>query len=117
MGEAERDVSIGGRYLDRMEKRDGEWRIAQRTMLYDWYQDFGVSVDWSHGVMGMPFSAPHFSGRANGDSSEVFRSEEQTSELQSLMRNSYAVFGLKKKNIEEKKKQNKQRTNRERRVK
>src|SRR3546814_9313395 len=41
MGEAERDVSIGGRYLDRMEKRDGEWRIAQRTMLYDWYQDFG----------------------------------------------------------------------------
>src|SRR3546814_5915737 len=29
----------------------------------------------------------------------VFRSEEHTSELQSLMRNSYAVFCLKKKNI------------------
>src|SRR3546814_1659113 len=29
---------------------------------------------------------------------ESFRSEEQTSELQSLMRNSYAVFCLKKKN-------------------
>lgn len=72
MGEAERDVSIGGRYLDRMEKRYGEWRVAQRTMLYDWYQDFGVSIDWSQGVMGMPFSAPHFSGRANGDYSEVF---------------------------------------------
>src|SRR3546814_11039836 len=28
----------------------------------------------------------------------VARSEEHTSELQSLMRNSYAVFGLKKKN-------------------
>src|SRR3546814_3530323 len=28
----------------------------------------------------------------------VFRSEEHTSELQSLMRNSYAVFCLKKKN-------------------
>src|SRR3546814_9331808 len=30
-------------------------------------------------------------------SADVFRSEEQTSELQSLMRNSYAVFCLKKK--------------------
>src|SRR3546814_19862447 len=70
MGEAERDVSIGGRYLDRMEKRDGEWRIAQRAMLYAWYQDFGVSVDWSHGVMGMPFSATAFYGRANGAFSE-----------------------------------------------
>src|SRR3546814_10897314 len=29
----------------------------------------------------------------------LFRSEEHTSELQSLMRNSYAVFCLKKKNI------------------
>src|SRR3546814_8245228 len=29
---------------------------------------------------------------------EFQRSEEHTSELQSLMRNSYAVFGLKKKN-------------------
>src|SRR3546814_5350997 len=28
----------------------------------------------------------------------IFRSEEHTSELQSLMRNSYAVFSLKKKN-------------------
>src|SRR3546814_9028353 len=31
-------------------------------------------------------------------SSEAFRSEEHTSELQSLMRNSYAVFCLNKKN-------------------
>ncbi len=27
---------IAGRYVDRFEKRDGEWRIAQRTGLYDW---------------------------------------------------------------------------------
>jgi hypothetical protein len=72
MGEEERDTCIGGRYLDRIEKRDGEWRIATRTMLYDWYQDFGRSIDWSHGVMGLPFSAEHFSGRAAGDYSEVF---------------------------------------------
>lgn len=71
-GTEHRDTTIGGRYLDRFERRDGEWRIAARTMLYDWYQDFGVSVDWSQGVMGMPFSAPHFSGRAVGDHSETF---------------------------------------------
>ncbi|MGB8365791.1 MAG: nuclear transport factor 2 family protein [Rhizomicrobium sp.] len=72
MGEEEHDTIIGGRYLDRMEKRGGEWRIAQRTMLYDWYQDFGLSVDWSKGVMGLPFSAGHYSGRAVGDYSEAF---------------------------------------------
>src|SRR6266540_3317111 len=43
MGEEERDTVIGGRYLDRIEKRGGEWRIAERTMLYDWFQDFGRS--------------------------------------------------------------------------
>src|SRR3546814_2047984 len=38
-----------------------------------------------------------------GDVGEVARSEEHTSELQSLMRISYAVFCLKKKNIKYKK--------------
>ena len=72
MGEEERDVVLGGRYLDRLEKRGGDWRIAKRTMLYDWSQDFGVSVDWSHGLMGTPFSAGHFTGRAVGDYSATF---------------------------------------------
>lgn len=72
MGAGDRDTLIGGRYLDRMEKRNGEWRIAQRTMLYDWYQDFGDAIDWSAGVMGLPFSAPHFAGWAKGDYSEIF---------------------------------------------
>ncbi len=27
---------IGGRYLDRHERRDGEWRIAHRTYVLDW---------------------------------------------------------------------------------
>jgi hypothetical protein len=72
MGAGERDTCIGGRYLDRFERRDGRWRIAERTMLYDWYQDWGDAIDWSKGVMGLPFSAPHFSGRARGDWSERF---------------------------------------------
>lgn len=72
MGEEDRDTVISGRYLDRLEKRHGEWRIAERTMLYDWFQDFGASVDWSKGVMGQSFRDDHYTGRANGDHSERF---------------------------------------------
>src|SRR5262245_54684574 len=35
-GDEDRDVVIGGRYLDRLDKRGDCWRIGQRTMLYDW---------------------------------------------------------------------------------
>lgn len=74
-GGDEHDTVIGGRYLDVFEARGEEWRITSRTMLYDWYQDWGASIDWSQGLMGMPFSAPHFSGRANGDWSAKFFSK------------------------------------------
>jgi hypothetical protein len=30
------DMSVGGRYLDWFEKRDGQWRIAERTLVIDW---------------------------------------------------------------------------------
>jgi hypothetical protein len=72
MGEGEHDTCIGGRYLDLFEQRGGEWRIAERTMLYDWYQDWGASIDWSQGVMGLPLSQEWFSGRARGDRSQRF---------------------------------------------
>ncbi len=72
MGAQERDVVIGGRYLDRMEKRNREWRIAHRTLVYDWLRDFGESVDWSKGVLGTPFLSTHSVGSAHGDQSERF---------------------------------------------
>ncbi|HWK50010.1 MAG TPA: nuclear transport factor 2 family protein [Steroidobacter sp.] len=72
MGEQHRDVVIGGRYLDRMEQREGEWRIAQRTLLYDWVSDSGPSVDWSKGVLGAPFKGKHSIGSTRGDFSETF---------------------------------------------
>ena len=72
MGAGDQDSIIGGRYLDRLEKRGGEWRIAHRTLIYDWIQDFGASADLSQGAMGMPFSADHFAGRIRGDFSETF---------------------------------------------
>src|SRR5438270_8314456 len=38
-GDEHHDVQLGGRYLDRFEEREGRWRIARRSMLYDWTQD------------------------------------------------------------------------------
>jgi hypothetical protein len=70
-GDGHRDVTLGGRYLDCMEQRGGRWRIADRTMLYDWCRDDGASADWSQGVMGMPLTAEHYVGRAVGDHSET----------------------------------------------
>ena len=65
-----------GNHVAARYKRDGEWRIARRVMLYDWYQDWGQSIDWSKGVMGLPFSAGHYSGRSVGDHSESFFKEK-----------------------------------------
>lgn len=72
MGAGDRDTCIGGRYLDTLARRGGDWRIANRTMLYDWYTEWGEAVDWSQGLMGLPLTAEHFSGRARGDFSERF---------------------------------------------
>src|SRR3546814_10443639 len=56
--------------------------------------NLGSSLFGAHmaALIGLPYAfASHFAPKA--------RSEEHTSELQSLMRTSYAVFCLKKKNI------------------
>jgi hypothetical protein len=71
-GKDNRDVMIGGRYLDRLSLRNGEWRIVHRTMLYDWTQDLGRAADWSQGLMGMQFTQPHYTGRAKDDFSAAF---------------------------------------------
>ena len=28
--------TFGGRYVDRFERRDGEWKIAHRTVVHEW---------------------------------------------------------------------------------
>ncbi|AYG64292.1 nuclear transport factor 2 family protein [Rhizobium jaguaris] len=35
----ERQVLLCGRYCDLFQKRDGEWRIAERTVVYDWVEE------------------------------------------------------------------------------
>ncbi|KAA0111995.1 nuclear transport factor 2 family protein [Mycolicibacterium sp. P1-5] len=63
------DMIIGGRYLDRLDTVDGQWRITRRAMVYDWQRDLGVAVDWSSGLMGAPVDTARYVGRALGDPS------------------------------------------------
>ncbi len=73
-GSEHRDTAIGGRYLDVLKKFDDQWRIVERTLLYDWFMDYGIAVDWTQGVMGLPFSADHYTGKSSvgGDFSDKF---------------------------------------------
>jgi len=50
-GDRDVDVIIGGRYLDKYEKRDDIWRIIERTIVTDWaHVHDPSSVDLSHPI-------------------------------------------------------------------
>jgi hypothetical protein len=34
-----RETLLSGRYLDRFQRREGEWRILARTVVYDWLEE------------------------------------------------------------------------------
>lgn len=40
---------VGGRYLDRHERRGGEWRIIERTLVIDWYHERPGNSVWDSG--------------------------------------------------------------------
>ncbi|MCB2077276.1 MAG: nuclear transport factor 2 family protein [Novosphingobium sp.] len=42
----------GGRYLDRFEKRNDEWRIAMRKVVVDWFRTCPDAGDWAVGPQG-----------------------------------------------------------------
>jgi hypothetical protein len=48
------DITFHGRYLDRMEKRGEEWRIADRKVMIDWWRIWEDSADWTRGIFGHP---------------------------------------------------------------
>src|SRR3546814_2144948 len=81
--------------------RDQEHRIAKR-MLRGSHNSNDRLTDTIDELMGIFFAMPDQvegdQGRRTFQMIEETRSEEHTSELQSLMRISYAVFCLKKKN-------------------
>lgn len=47
------DVIGAGRYLDRFEKRQDEWRIIERLVVTDWFRQYPDSADWTNGMMGI----------------------------------------------------------------
>lgn len=49
------DNFLGARVLDRFERRDGEWRIAHRRVVYDWNRDVPVAETWGRGFFGPAF--------------------------------------------------------------
>lgn len=49
--DTEMDYWVGGRYMDRMEKRDDVWKIAYRVGLTDWQQ---VEAPTSRGYFDIP---------------------------------------------------------------
>jgi hypothetical protein len=47
-----RSTFVAGRYLDRFERRNDEWRIANRLVVHDWFRDDEHPGDWSVGPFG-----------------------------------------------------------------
>jgi hypothetical protein len=52
--EAPSNVLLGGRYLDLLEKRQGQWRILRRRVVFDWFHDLGRASAWEEGPFGVP---------------------------------------------------------------
>ncbi len=48
--EPPQDFFYGGRYLDKLEKRDGEWRIKRRTVVMDWNRNVPTQSIWDEGM-------------------------------------------------------------------
>ena len=46
------DSVQAGRYVDRFEKRDDEWRIANRKVIVDWFREYSDAGDWEKGPLG-----------------------------------------------------------------
>ncbi len=58
-GGGREDVIFGGRYLDRFERRGGEWRIAHRKLVMDYFQRQPAAADL--GVFGsLPVTGGHY---------------------------------------------------------
>ena len=44
------DLVVGGRYLDRFERREGQWRISNRIFVLDWNQNQPATSIWDSGM-------------------------------------------------------------------
>jgi hypothetical protein len=46
-GKSERDNTVALRYIDDLERRNGEWRILRRVCVYEWTRTDDVPDGWS----------------------------------------------------------------------
>ena len=51
-GEDEREMVVGGRYLDLLERRDDEWRIKTKVYALDWNRNVPATANWDDGMYG-----------------------------------------------------------------
>jgi len=42
-----RETIVCGRYLDHFERRNDDWRIAERMVVHDWFRQHVDTGDWS----------------------------------------------------------------------
>ncbi|KHK90289.1 nuclear transport factor 2 family protein [Novosphingobium malaysiense] len=45
------DHMSSSRFIDRMERRAGEWRIKRRVVVRDWFREFPDSSEWDKGQL------------------------------------------------------------------
>lgn len=50
--EGESELVVGGRYLDRLEKREGRWLIAERLYVMDWNRTSPATMALEGGLLG-----------------------------------------------------------------
>lgn len=68
-----KNVILGARYLDTLEKRDDEWRILKRVLINDWCLNIPSSGEWAQARWGWRFDG----GRKPDDPSyAAFRAGE-----------------------------------------
>lgn len=46
------EKEVGGRYLDRLEKRNGDWRIVHRRYVMDWNRNVPSTLQWDGPLYG-----------------------------------------------------------------
>jgi hypothetical protein len=44
------EMVVGGRYLDRIEKRDGVWKVFSRVYVMDWNRNIPSTCEWTTGI-------------------------------------------------------------------
>jgi len=67
------DLISGGRYIDRLKKRDGIWRIAHRISKGDWIRVDPASYEW--GKPGLGGHVPQMGLRAADDPGRLLLNE------------------------------------------